>query len=226
MSGTFTPRLDVLPSAQRDLWPELRGTAERGLVLYDGTAIALRLGHRQSVDFDFFSDQSLERASIRAAFPFLAAATTIQDEPSAWSVLVPSKKAGCGDVVKISFFGTINMGRVGEPDFTEDGVLRVASLDDLMAAKLKVMLQRAEAKDYRDVSAMVQAGVSLQRGLAAARVMYGPNFQPSESLKALVYFGDGDLNTLTALEKDTLIQAVKTVHDLPAVTIQSRKLSD
>ena len=31
--------------------------------------------------------------------------------------------------------------------------------------------------------------------------MYGPNFQPSESLKALVYFNDGDLKTLTTAEK-------------------------
>ena len=52
------PRLDILPSAQRSLWPHLRELPD-DFVLYGGTAIALRLGHRESVDFDFFSDEPL-----------------------------------------------------------------------------------------------------------------------------------------------------------------------
>ena len=35
----------------------------------------------------------------------------------------------------MSFFGTISFGRVGEPGLTDDGVLQVACLDDLMAMK-------------------------------------------------------------------------------------------
>ncbi|CAM5784309.1 MAG: hypothetical protein J0I00_06670 [Burkholderiales bacterium] len=103
--------------------------------------------------------------------------------------------------------------------------MQVAALDDLLATKLKVVLQRAEAKDYRDVAAMVKAGVSLSRGMASARVLFGSNFQPSESLKALVYFDDGDLNTLTAAEKSTLVDAVTAVRDLPVVARLSTSLS-
>ncbi|MDF1482816.1 nucleotidyl transferase AbiEii/AbiGii toxin family protein [Extensimonas sp. H3M7-6] len=33
---------------------KLRPAPAMGFALYGGTAIALRLGHRQSVDFDFF----------------------------------------------------------------------------------------------------------------------------------------------------------------------------
>jgi hypothetical protein len=55
-----------------------------------------------------------------------------------------------------------------------------------MATKLKVLLQRVEAKDYQDIAALIKAGVSLERGLAAARELYGHRFQPSESLKTLV----------------------------------------
>jgi len=51
-------RLDILPPAQLALWPELRQIPAH-FVLYGGTAIALRLGHRQSVDFDFFTFQDL-----------------------------------------------------------------------------------------------------------------------------------------------------------------------
>ena len=49
---TFRPRLDVLPTAQRRLWPTLADVPEP-FVLYGGTALALRLAHRTSVDFDF-----------------------------------------------------------------------------------------------------------------------------------------------------------------------------
>lgn len=61
------------------------------------------------------------------------------------------------------------MGRVAEPEPTEDGVLQNCLIvDDLRATKSKVILQRIEAKDYRDIAAMLNAGVSLSKGLAAA----------------------------------------------------------
>ena len=224
MSRAFKPCMDVLSPAQQRLFPTLSKAADLGFVLYGGTAVALRLGHRPSVDFDFFSENPLDREAIKAAFPFVERSTSLQDEKNTWSLSVP-----CGDAerhhVKVSFFGTIGFGRVGQPGFTEDGVLEVASLDDLMATKVKVVLQRAEAKDYRDVAAMVDTGVSLPHGLAAARAIFGPNFQPSESLKALVYFSDGDLKTLTIAEKNTLVQAVKAVHDLPEVKVISKVLA-
>ena len=71
---------------------------------------------------------------------------------------------------------------------------------------------------------MLNAGVSLSRGLSSARLLFGPNFQPSESLKALVYFKDGDLSALTDAEKNTLVDAVKAVRDLPDVTLASKRL--
>lgn len=72
---------------------------------------------------------------------------------------------------------------------------------------------------------MLNAGVSLSQGLAAARLMFGLAFQPSESLKALVYFDDGDLATLSLSEKNTLVQAVKSVRDLPPIKLMSKKLT-
>lgn len=223
MSRTFVPRMDVLPAVQQRLWPALSRAPKLGFVLYGGTAIALRLGHRQSIDFDFFSEKPLDRDVLKTTFSFLTQSTTLQDHDNTWVVLVPESDAG-KNFVKVSFFGSIDFGRVGKPNFTEDGVLLVASFDDLMATKVKVILQRAEAKDYRDIAAMLNAGVSVSKGLASARLLFGANFQPSESLKALVYFNDGDLNTLTINEKETLVEAVKMIRDLPEATLLSRSL--
>jgi hypothetical protein len=224
VSGVLRPRFDSLPAAQRRLWPRLRPAAELGFALYGGTAIALRLGHRFSVDFDFFSEPPLDRDRLLAAFPFLAQSPVLQDSRNTFTLLVP-----CGDSepthVKVSFFGKIDHGRTGIPDVTEDGVLQVATPDDLMATKLKVILQRAEAKDYRDIAAMIGAGVSLPRGLACARAIYGANFPVIESMKALAYFEDGDLQSLTAEEKTRLVGAVSAVREFPQVSILSRRLT-
>lgn len=56
---TLSPRVDILPACQRQLWPEL-ASVPRSFVLYGGTALALRLGHRQSVDFNFFQSSPLD----------------------------------------------------------------------------------------------------------------------------------------------------------------------
>jgi Nucleotidyl transferase AbiEii toxin, Type IV TA system len=224
MSQTLRPRMDVLPEAQLNLWPALRPSAKLGFVLYGGTAVALRLGHRQSVDFDFFSDQPLKRAELHAAFPFIRTSVALQDQQNTLTVNVPTA-ANQHHYVKVSFFGNIGFGRVGTPNTTDDAVVQVASLDDLMATKVKVILQRAEAKDYRDIAAMVRVGTCLDRALAAARVLFGTNFQPSESLKALVYYEDGDLKTLSEPDRVCLIEAASAVRALPTVAVESTRLS-
>ena len=125
MSGLLKPRMDVLSPAQERLWPELRPAAGFGFALYGGTAIALRLGHRSSVDFDFFSEEPIDRDAMRSAFPFMSVSTVLQDRLNTLTVLVPYGKSD-HDHVKVSFFGAIRFGRIGEPDVTEDGILHVA----------------------------------------------------------------------------------------------------
>jgi hypothetical protein len=218
----FKPHMEILPPRQQQLWRELEPTVRLGLVLYGGTAIGLRLGHRTSVDFDFFTDKPLERATLDDSFPFLKRSIVLQEQPHTLTVLVPAHEAEGHPApeqgVKLSFFGNLDFGRIDKPELTEDGVLTVASLDDLMATKLKVLLQRIEAKDYKDIAAMLEAGVSLARGLAGASQMYKGAFQSSESLKALVYFEGGDLDLLTKQEKEVLIGAARQVRDLPSVS--------
>jgi hypothetical protein len=125
--------------------------------------------------------------------------------------------------VRLSFFGGIDIGRVGAPLATSDSTLLVASLDDLMATKLKAILDRADAKDYRDISAMLAKGVDLQKGLAAFRNMYGKD--PALPLRAIGYFKDGDLQSLSRSDKDRLKSARDRVSELPDVTITRGSLA-
>jgi hypothetical protein len=206
-----------MPPAQRRLWPQLAPGVTLGFVLYGGTAVSLHLGHRRSVDFDFFTDRPLDAEAIRRGFRFARTPKTLQQTEDTLVVVA----AG----VKLSFFGNLSFGRVGDPHLTTDGVAEVASLDDLLAHKLKVILQRAERKDYVDIAAILRAGLSLPRSLASARLFFGAALQPAESLKALTYFKDGDLARLSRGDRQTLIAAAASVGDLPRVALRSRRLA-
>jgi len=224
LSAGLCPRLDALPEAQRRLWPELAGARRLGLVLYDGTAIALRLGHRISVDFDFFTETPLDRAALIRALPILESGQVLQDAPDTMTFLVRSA-ARSDEAIKLSFFGPIRTGRVGRPEDTDDGVLVIASPEDLLGTKLKVLMQRVEAKDYRDVLALIASGMSVAQGLGAARALFGQAFQPSECLKALSYFEGGDLATLDRTERERLIKLAREVERIPEIPILSRVLA-
>jgi Nucleotidyl transferase AbiEii toxin, Type IV TA system len=220
MSRILKPKINILPAAQRKIWPELKGVTALGYVLYGGTAIALRLGHRASVDFDFFTDRALDRSALHVALPLLSGSTFLQDISDTITALVPIGRAK----VKVSFFAGLRIGRVGVPDWTDDGTAQVASADDLLATKLKVLLQRVEAKDYLDVAALLEGGADLARGLAAARTLYGMTFQPTECLKALIYFKGEELRSLSRATRSRLTKAVNGVRDLPKIRRSSRAL--
>jgi hypothetical protein len=110
----------------------------------------------------------------------------------------------------VSFFGVPSLRRVAAPLIAEDNRLPVASLLDLAGMKAAVVQQRAEAKDYIDLHALLAAGIDLPLALAAARIIYGERFNPQLTLKALSYFGDGDLPSLPPGVQERIIVAVKS----------------
>jgi nucleotidyltransferase AbiEii toxin of type IV toxin-antitoxin system len=219
MPPCLEPKLGVLPTAQKEIWTSLAPAPHLDFVLYGGTAIAIHLGHRESLDFDFFRSDPLDKDQIRAKFDFVRGAAVLQDTPDTLVILA---KMPAGPV-KVSFFGGIGFGRVEDPLQTCDGTLLVASLDDLMATKLKATLDRAEAKDYRDIAEMISAGVSLPAGLSAFRQMFGG--EPAQVLRAIGYFGDGDLTTLSGADREVLRNARDRIDNLPGVYLKSGSLT-
>ena len=219
MPRCFEPRLDILPPAQREIWTQLRPAARLSFVLDGGTAVALCLGHRVSLDFDFFRAAPLDKDALHSALPFLSEGSILQDSVDTLAVSVRASS----EAIKLSFFGGIGLGRVGEPLQTADGVLLVASMDDLMASKLKAILDRAEARDYRDIAAMLRHGASLERGLGAFKAMF--KGEPATVLRALGWFKDGDLPALSRADRDLLTAARDRVRDVPSVAVKPGNLA-
>jgi hypothetical protein len=83
----FSPHLEILLPAQRQLWTELDQVPTE-FTLYGATAIALHLGHRQSVDFDFFGNRPFDPAKLQTAIPFLAPARTAHREKNTLTAIL------------------------------------------------------------------------------------------------------------------------------------------
>ena len=206
MSDNFTPRLDILPKPQQRLWDEL-AAVPADFVLYGGTAIALHLGHRQSEDFDFFGTRPFDPATLAASLPFMAAATITQRAANTLSGVVDR-----GGPVKLSFFGLPSIRRLAPPHIAPGNGVQVASLLDLAGTKASVVQQRAEAKDYTDIDVILRDGrIDLPVALASAKAIYGPQFNPQITLKALSFFDEGNLRRLPEALKDRLAQAAREV---------------
>ena len=197
---SFTPRLDILPAPQRALWPELKQVPGH-FVLYGGTALALRVGHRQSVDFDFFTGGSFLPEEL-LALPLLKGAEVIRGRKDLLSLIVQR-----GGPVKLEFIGGLPNGRVGEPELTDDGVVYVATLHDIAGNKMGAIWNRSEAKDMLDVHALLNSGMPLAEMLAAARAIYGEQFNPMISLRNLGSFADGDLPDVPESVRSVLSRA-------------------
>lgn len=213
----FTPRLEILAPSQRRLWDEL-GHTPKDFVLYGGTAVALRLGHRRSEDFDFFSNNSFAPDLLRKTIQYLQSAEVSQFGANTLTAIVNR-----GAPVKVSFFGGLRLNRVQDPDVARSNGIQVASLLDVAATKLATIQQRAQVRDYEDLAAIISAGVNLSEALAAATATYGREFNGALSLKALTYFADGDLPNLSFATQNAL-RALATQVNLKRIPLIEAKV--
>lgn len=201
------PDLSILPMPQYMLFPNLKETPKH-FVLCGGTAIALRLGHRISVDFDFFSQQSFDPPLLYKQIPYLLDAE-IRDQSKDTLTCLVNKQGP----VKISFFGGLPFNYIEEPELIEGIDVQIASLLDLAGMKASVLQMRAAARDYIDIDAlMTKANISLEAMLAAGQLLYGNSFNAQITLKALTYYTDGDLFEVTMDVRERLTQAAKDLN--------------
>ncbi len=212
--ASFEPVLSVMPAEQRRVWPWLAGLP-LDAVLYGGSALALRLGHRRSLDFDLFVPRSFAPGDMGREARFPGDAQVVQSAPDTLVVRVEG--------VRVSIFG-VHLPSVADPDVAADIGLPVASLRDLAATKVKTLLDRAEAKDYRDIDALLGAGLRLDGMLADARAVFGPGFNVLLALKAVTSFEEGDLASLPAAVRRRLVAAAREVREIPAVAARHPRI--
>ena len=124
--------LSVLPPAQRAVWDELNDLPD-GFTLYGGTAFALQLGHRQSIDFDLFTWDGFEVETL-LNIPSLRGARTVRSQPGTFTLVVERNGP-----VQVSFFSVPRPGRVRAGLALERRAMKVAHPLDLAGTKAAVV---------------------------------------------------------------------------------------
>jgi hypothetical protein len=177
--------LEVLPADQREVLRQLGPVADAlGFYLGGGTAVALHLGHRQSLDLDWFTGRTIDDP--------LELAKDIQDRGVELHVGSAHRGTLHGTVrgVRASFLETRYPLLNSPIAWTEFGC-SLAGLDDLAAMKLLAVSQRGSRKDFLDVYALCRHGVSLGVMLECYRKKYSVD-DIARILFSLCYFDDAD----------------------------------
>ncbi|MFM8831881.1 MAG: nucleotidyl transferase AbiEii/AbiGii toxin family protein [Spartobacteria bacterium] len=153
-----------LPPATRAIWKRLQNeTALKGFLLVGGTALSLRIGHRESEDLDFaFPGMKLpigQLEVLRKKFP----EWTPNDNPASYDEFL---NAGMSlhdyqqdfltaENVKITFFAEDKDACSLLGPVWESGP-RVAELAEIFALKALVSAKRSNSRDWFDLYTLIQ----------------------------------------------------------------------
>lgn len=171
---------DILDEKRKSILP-LLSEFKDGFYLAGGTALALQIGHRDSVDFDFFSADDLDTGELFEKLEDIFGDHTIQkvqDEKNTLTVIVD-------DSIKLSFF-TYKYSLIGQLVAEED--INLASVEDIACMKLMAITSRSTEKDYVDLYYILQS-IKLSDLLPLAQQKYS-TIDTNLIIKSLVYFDD------------------------------------
>ena len=136
-------KYEILDKKRRDILSLLKNFKAE-FYLAGGTGLALQLGHRDSIDFDFFSPKAIDTQKLYKKIQTVFAdykIKKVQEEKDTLTVIIAGK-------IKLSFFA-YPYKLVGKP--VSDEYLRVASVLDIACMKLSAIVSRATNKDYLDL---------------------------------------------------------------------------
>jgi len=176
--------LNTLSANARQLLKQLgRHSLLRPFYLAGGTATALHLGHRISVDLGFFTQQDHYEAEPLIQHLQTIAHLDVQQQSRGTLV------GRLGDV-RISFF-VYPYPLLAEPGELEG--CRVAQLSDIALMKLIAISQRGTKRDFVDLFFICQNGYNLGELLRKIPLKYTDvSYSVYHILRALVYFSDAD----------------------------------
>lgn len=137
---------ETLPIDTARTWVLLRDHLPEPLVLYGGTALAAHLHHRVSLDLNFFYSDDVDLAAWRATLGSLGrfAVTTA----------TPDTLNGVFNSTKVQFLQARSQTPLEPPTIVAG--IKVASLRDIAATKLKTIADRGELRDYFDLMTIEQ----------------------------------------------------------------------
>ena len=170
---------EILTKEQLKLLPLIR-KFKRSFYMVGGTAIALQIGHRRSVDFDLFTQSRIKRKILEDRIKKNGfRLKTLHQTSQEWTLFI--------DNVKITFYQFLYPVK-SELNF--DNIIKMPSLIDLAAMKAYALGERAKWKDYVDLYFIFQKNVTLKKIASNAGRIFGEGFSEKLFREQLTYFDD------------------------------------
>jgi hypothetical protein len=173
----------TLPASAQRLFSQLGKESEvKPFYLAGGSAAALHMGHRISVDLDFFTPDDLKSPALLTRLQKIGALKIQQQSAGTFVGLLTR--------TQISFFYYAYPLLETPSEF--QGV-RIASLLDIALMKITAISQRGRRRDFVDLYFICQNGYTLASLLEQIPKKFTTLTYPSyHLLRALVYFDDAE----------------------------------
>lgn len=170
---------EILTAEQIELLP-LVGSFGDDFGLVGGTAIALHLGHRQSIDFDLFSQKEFSNSQIRRKIvKFSQIDRVIRDETDQFTLEIKG--------VRFTFF------YYPYPIIFSENLENIIKFPDLLtlsAMKAFALGRRAKWKDYTDICFVARKFNGIKEICQKAQEIFGNEFNEKLFRSQLAYFND------------------------------------
>lgn len=178
--------------------------------LAGGTALALQVGHRQSVDLDFFtSNKTFDEKRL----------AEILSESGKWETTSISRGTLYGKFLnaKVSF--------ISYPFFTptkpflQAGTISIITPPNVAAMKIVAISQRGKKRDFIDLYWISQKVQPLWESIQQAEQQYSVSQNPNHLLKSLTYFEDAENDPMPDLFFKTSWAEIKKYfqHEVPII---------
>jgi len=172
---------DIVSAETFSLIQQLQALSElKDFHLVGGTALALQLGHRNSLDIDLFSLNDFDYALL----------TNFLTKRFAFRETFVRRNTTIGFINKIKVDFITHPYKYVNPPITEEGITFL-SKEDIAAMKLNAIINSGQRlKDFIDIYFLLEH-FSIEDMLGFFETKY-PNTNPLIALKAVSYFGDID----------------------------------
>lgn len=191
-----------------------RGVLPKNSYMAGGSALALMLGHRISIDFDFFTD--IEFSSEELALQ-LSKIGKFEVSEIAHDTLL-----GAFNDIKFSLFHYKYPLVFPTNDFW--GV-RIADKRDISAMKIAAVMDRGTKKDFIDLYFLVKEGISLEKCFEYYEQKYGALANNIYSIiTSLSYFNDAETSEMPKMIKMIKWEEVRKFFETEAVRLGRKYL--
>lgn len=184
---------DILPSATRralDFLSHEEWLQDSFWYLAGGTAFALHVGHRKSMDLDFFTTQkNFAPVDVLKHFPEDKWTTDVAQEGTVYGTLLGAKVS----FIAYPFF------RAKSP-YNLYGAIKVLSPSDIAVMKIVAISQRGRKRDFVDLYWYVhnkEPLLTVIRRLPEQYLTVAHNY--NHIIKSLMYFADADQDPMPTL---------------------------